>query len=272
MAAHGSNECLLGVREVRAHKSSGKSPSNDDDDGASRRIHHTMATFPVMHSSQMLRWTTVFLLVVMASSFSTLHISCKTAPSCRQASMTHGALSDSRINEGMKGSLLSERKVPTETTLVYMFPVAAAMSAFTFYEGVSKGFHEFVQAASRNNWIPVDGGQLIGDVILPAINGPVLGTIGLLFATLVSTTISNLYQRQMNIHSCIVREVDDLRRLGYLLKSLPEPYRGEAQTELKFFVNTIFKAARERSHQCCFVPRRVYGTDISVAQQGIRRL
>ena len=116
-----------------------------------------------------------------------------------------------------------------------------------FYEGISKGFHAIVQAASQNNWIPVDGGQLIGDIILPAINGPLLGTIGLLFATLVSTTIGNLYQRQMSISSSIVREVDDLRRLGYLLHSLPEPYRSEAQMELKYFVNAIFEAVNDRS-------------------------
>lgn len=195
-------------------------------------------------SHQILRWSAFCLLAVMVKSFSTLHvgIGSKTAPSCRRAMP-----SDSHTDDGMNGSLLSERKVPTETTFVYIFPVAAAVSAFTFYEGVSKGFHELVQAASQNNWVPVDGGQLVGDVMIPAINGPVLGTIGLLFATLVSTTISNLYQRQMNIHSCLVREVDDLRRLGLLLRSLPEPYRGEAQTELKFFVNTVFEAARERS-------------------------
>jgi len=75
----------------------------------------------------------------------------------------------------------------------------------------------------------------------------VLGTIGLLFATLVSTTIGNLYQRQVSINNCIVHEVDDLRRLGYLLQSLPEPYRAEAQSHLKKFVNTVFEAASRRT-------------------------
>lgn len=144
-----------------------------------------------------------------------------------------------------KEDLLSNQ--PSESAVVYIFPVVSSVSAFTFYESISKGFHSAVQAASQNKWIPVDGGQLIGDIILPAINGPVLGTIGLLFATLVSTTIGNLYQRQMSISNNIVREVDDLRRLGYLLQSLPEPYKSEAQMELKYFVNTIFEAARLKS-------------------------
>lgn len=154
--------------------------------------------------------------------------------------------SDNRI-DGVEEESLTAKKQQAESVLVYAFPVVACVSAFASYEATSKGFHTIVQAASNNNWIPVDGGQLVGDIILPAINGPVLGTIGLLFATLVSTTIGNLYQRQMSISSSIVREVDDLRRLGYLLQSLPDPYRTEAQKELRKFVNTIFEAAQERS-------------------------
>jgi len=199
-----------------------------------------------MRYSEVLNWGTLLLLAICVSSFSPPPS--RAATSCRKVvSLPLLALVDNRDDKDTEADSLVYKPNPTETTLVYMFPVAATFSAFTFYENTSKGFHAVVQAASQNKWIPVDGGALIGDIILPAINGPVLGTIGLLFATLVSTTIGNLYQRQVSISNSIVREVDDLRRLGYLLQSLPQPYRREAQTELKKFVNTIFDAAQKRS-------------------------
>lgn len=200
-----------------------------------------------MRYAQMLSWIVLCMVIKNGCSFS---------PAPRRMAVNRPrypvlalrAVSNSEIDDNTDdGPLVSQKADQTETLLVYLFPVVTAVSAFTFYESTSKGFHNFVETASQNKWYPVDGGALIGDIILPAINGPVLGTIGLLFATLVSTTIGNLYQRQVQISSSIVREVDDLRRLGYLLQSLPEPYRREAQMELKFFVNTIFEAARDRS-------------------------
>jgi hypothetical protein len=153
---------------------------------------------------------------------------------------------DSSGTDAEEDLFLLEKQDLTESLLVYLFPVVATVSAFTFYEGTSKAFHALVDTASHQKWYPVDGGALIGDIILPAINGPVLGTIGLLFATLVSTTIGNLYQRQISINRSVVKEVDDLRRLGYVFQSLPEPYRRQAQKELQKFVNQIFAAASKR--------------------------
>ena len=211
-----------------------------------------------MRYSQALYWSTPFLLATTGFCFSItprrstcalqIHVdiagyrynSFRIAQSLR-------ALTDGSLDVDKEEDLVLQKHDPFEIVLVYLFPVWASLSAFTFYENISHGFHSFVQVASQNNWIPVDGGQLIGEIILPAINGPVLGTIGLLFATLVSMTIGNLYQRQISISSCLVREVDDLRRLGYLLKSLPQPYRGEAQIELEKFVSNMFEAATKRS-------------------------
>lgn len=197
-----------------------------------------------MRFSQVLSWSILLLLGAAPSAYlmAPPSLSRTGATGYHNTFQPLRALSDSRIDVVEEDSL-SAREQSTESTIILAFPVVASVSAFTFYEGTSKGFHSIVQAASNNNWIPVDGGRLIGDIILPAINGPVLGTIGLLFATLVSTTIGNLYQRQVRISSCVVQEVDDLRRLGYLLQSLPDQYREEAQTELKKFVNTIFDAA-----------------------------
>jgi hypothetical protein len=104
-----------------------------------------------------------------------------------------------------------------------------------------------LQVLSHNNWIPVDGGQLIGDVILPATNGPVLSSIGLLFATLVATTIGNLYNRLTQLRSSFIRELDDLRRLGFLLESMPDPYRQQGHAELKSYCDYLLDGIKSRS-------------------------
>lgn len=212
-----------------------------------------------MRYSRALSFSTLVLLVETGSSFltplrRTAVTSWRDFPACnlrsRRANQPQRALSDTSSDSGIDNEedmLLLEKQDLTESLLVYLFPVVATVSAFTLYEGTSHAFHALVDSASHQKWYPVDGGALIGDIILPAINGPVLGTIGLLFATLVSTTIGNLYQRQMSISRSIVKEVDDLRRLGYLFQSLPEPYRREAQMELKKFVNQIFAAASKRN-------------------------
>jgi hypothetical protein len=211
-----------------------------------------------MRYSRALSFSTLVLLVETGSSFltpprRTAVTSWRDFPACnlrsRRANQSQRALSDTSVDSGIDNEedlLLLEKQDLTASFLVYLFPIVAAVSAFTFYEGTSKAFHALVDSASHQKWYPVDGGALIGDIILPAINGPVLGTIGLLFATLVSTTIGNLYQRQMSISRSVVKEVDDLRRLGYVFQSLPEPYRREAQVELKKFVNQIFSAAKKR--------------------------
>lgn len=90
----------------------------------------------------------------------------------------------------------------------------------------------------------MDGGELVANIIIPAINGPVLSSIGLLFATLVATTIGNLYNRQTQISSNILRILEDLRRLGFLLESLPNPYRREGQAEVKGYCDYLFDAVK----------------------------
>ena len=211
-----------------------------------------------MHCSSKLFYRNVLLLLTAWMEWSFAFSSTKKTPGCiTRANSGYGFRSPmpSVSLHAISGDLLGgkdeqnikEQRQMLETVKVIAFPAVSAISAFGLYKETTKSFHWFVVNVSQNTWIPVDGGKLIGDIILPALNGPVLGSITLLFATLVAMTISNLYQRQVAMQGCIIREIEDLRRLGYLMQCIPQPYRTESKFHLEKHVDHMFEAAVTRS-------------------------
>ena len=65
------------------------------------------------------------------------------------------------------------------------------------------------------------GGQYQAEIITPAINGLVVPSLALLFATLINNTINTLRQRQLQIRTSLNTEANDLRMLLTILDSLP---------------------------------------------------
>jgi hypothetical protein len=120
-------------------------------------------------------------------------------------------------------------------------PALMAATAFTFYADTSKAFHALVDAASRHTWAPVDGGAYLTDLITPALNGPVTGVISILFGTLVSTTIGNLYNRQATLSRLLADLVDNLRMAGLHVEWFPEPYKTQAEAKLNAFLRAVFE-------------------------------
>lgn len=82
------------------------------------------------------------------------------------------------------------------------------------------------------------------DVITPAINGPFLASITVLFATLTATTIQELYNRQLKLRDNLVYEVDALRTLSLAIASLPDPYRSEAVMHMVEYVDYFYLDAK----------------------------
>jgi len=72
----------------------------------------------------------------------------------------------------------------------------------------------------NKNWEPVDGGAYQISILTPAINGVVLPCLGILFATLVSTTIVQLRQRQLIVRSMLNSEASELMTLREILVRL----------------------------------------------------
>lgn len=112
-------------------------------------------------------------------------------------------------------------KLDAETIFEFLVPFLAPLMAYMSYEFVATGYSDFVNTFSNTNWIAVDGGALQAKIIAPAINGLVAPAIAILYATLTSTTISTLRQRQVEIRRCINMEAGELRNLGHLVYSYP---------------------------------------------------
>ena len=83
---------------------------------------------------------------------------------------------------------------------------------------VSTTFHQLVQWATANTWIPdsTDRINLQTNVITQVVNGPVITSISVLFATLISMTFSTLYDRQGQIQESFLLEVTAQRQLEEL--------------------------------------------------------
>ena len=123
--------------------------------------------------------------------------------------------------------------------IIWFIPPIMATTAFNLYEISSRAFHDTVAFLCQNTWIPVDGGKLQAELIIPAVNGPVLGSLSVLLATLTAITVSSLYTRQNEIRHCIVSNLEEIRSMGVMIQSLPEPYREKASNELSQFVDGL---------------------------------
>ena len=109
-----------------------------------------------------------------------------------------------------------------EALFELIVPFSAPIVAFLTYEYVAQGYSLISDAVSSNNWFAVDGGALQAKVITPAINGLVIPATTLLYATLTSTTVSTLRQRQVDIRKAINFEAGELRYLCQLVQSFPK--------------------------------------------------
>lgn len=109
-----------------------------------------------------------------------------------------------------------------ESLLELLVPVMAPIIAFITYEYVAEAFSSFIDTFSQTNWYPVDGGNLQARVIAPAINGVIVPATSLLYATLASTTIGTLRQRQLDMKRAINLEAGELRNLAILIQTYPK--------------------------------------------------
>lgn len=119
-------------------------------------------------------------------------------------------------------NVLPSGLVRTRRNLVlWSIPATACLVYFFSFEWLSLGFFRLVQRMSQQTWLPtqLDDINLQTNVVTQVVNGPVITSVSVLFASLVGLTISNLHKRQAEIHRSLVAEVHSLRELYYLLTS-----------------------------------------------------
>ena len=106
---------------------------------------------------------------------------------------------------------------------VLIIPILSPILAYATYDDVAKTFNTFIDILNvKRSWVPVDGGAYQARIIAPAINGIVVPAISILFATLISNTVSTLRQRQIDIHTFLNKEAGELRLLSSMVESFPD--------------------------------------------------
>jgi len=121
-----------------------------------------------------------------------------------------------------------------ESLVVFGIPGITPFVAFLGFDHVAAAFHWIAEQMSSNNWVSVDGGAYQARIIAPAINGVVIPSVALLLATLTSTTITTLRQRQVDVRQAINLEAAELRAIECLLDSVSE---GPVQDQCRDYVS-----------------------------------
>jgi hypothetical protein len=106
--------------------------------------------------------------------------------------------------------------------VVRLVPIVAPILAYFTYEELASCVNiieDFLD--SQRAWIAVDGGAYQAKIIAPAVNGVVVPSISILFATLISNTVSSLRQRILDIREAINMEAGDLRVLTTMVDAYP---------------------------------------------------
>lgn len=133
------------------------------------------------------------------------------------------------LEESGSNELYDDIILPSEGTLtqfidssIKYIPLIFPIFAFYSYDEVARVFDLIVEFLSFNTWESVDGKTFQIQTLTPAINGIVVPTVSILFATLSGTTISTLRQRQLDIRTCLNMEANEIRTLQSLVESYPE--------------------------------------------------
>jgi hypothetical protein len=126
-------------------------------------------------------------------------------------------------------------------SLLWAIPVVSTITAFVFFKHMTHAFHAIVETLSHHSWIPKTPEEvdLQTQVITQVINGPVITSISVLFATLVTTTVSSLFHRQLEIRSAFTDQIDTIRHLYLLLTNIPTALREELRPHLDRYTSTL---------------------------------
>ena len=154
-----------------------------------------------------------------------------------------------RPSTSITTSSSSTTAIPAEFSppiqVLLSLPAAMAFLAFWLYKDTSEAFHALVDVASHHTWAPVDGGAYLTDLITPALQGPVTNVISILFGTLVSMTIGNLYQRQATMSRTLADMLDAIRLAELHAEWFPPHHRQQAEDLLDSFSYAVFAQAEQ---------------------------
>ena len=136
--------------------------------------------------------------------------------------------------------LAQQQSQRQQIALGWFAPWILAALSFFFYEKIAVAFRTAVDHAAHYTWVTADKGVYEAELILPALNGPVVTSISILFATLSAITISSLYTRQDTLHRTLIAMVEDVLHLQLLVDAFPESHKTQAKQILGTFAEHIY--------------------------------
>ena len=128
-----------------------------------------------------------------------------------------------------------------ESRSFILTPIISGILSFYLYPTTALWFHNCVAFLSNNKFESVDGGQLQWSILLPALNGVVMMAVSLLYANMISTTGTQLRQRQMNIHTSLSQEMEGIRALLQLIPYYPISFRYYFNEKTKMYFQKLVK-------------------------------
>ena len=105
--------------------------------------------------------------------------------------------------------------------LLWSTPFLVGLFVYATFHHVTWLFHTTVQSMSMNTWLPetLDEVNLQANVVTQVVNGPVVTSISVILATLLTMTMSNLHARQIDIQKSYILEMQAIRQLQLLISS-----------------------------------------------------
>jgi len=116
-----------------------------------------------------------------------------------------------RLSRWLAATAESEDEVrDRQDTYFLIAAILPTIVAFVSWQGISFGLSEFLDA---NGVKAVDGNQFANNLLRPTITGVVVPVISIALATLVSTTVNVLRQRQVDLRAFVNKEACEIRLL-----------------------------------------------------------
>jgi hypothetical protein len=119
---------------------------------------------------------------------------------------------------------LKSSKLAVRRGVIYLVPPLFTFAAFYYFRQTAHLFHSTIHwlATVTDTVMPKTAVEidLQTQVVTQVVNGPVITSISLLFAALVSTTVSTLHSRQMEMYNSFSKQMHEANQLRSLTQHL----------------------------------------------------
>lgn len=154
-----------------------------------------------------------------------------------------------KIDDRVRKSSSSMSNDPSITTpdISLIIPIIIPILGYFSYDTVASLFQSNLSLlASLQTWTTTaDAGPYDAQILAPAINGVIVPSISILFATLISTTFTTLRERQLLIRTALNTEAGDLRILTSLLRHFPaSEYKTLCLKQLTYYTSRLIAESK----------------------------